>query len=102
MDECVTVLNANFRSVFLHEEVLKAILGGLNSLGGDRMNIENRSVRYVGYLICTWWVHNRLGRGVRKAIPSCAVWSIRNVYPEQNMSFVPFQEAKDETVASLQ
>ena len=60
----------NFMSVCLHKEVLKVTLGGLNSLRGDGMIIENRSMRYAGYSIFTWWVHNWLCRGVQKAIPS--------------------------------
>ena len=42
----------------------------------------------------TWWVHNRLGKGVRKVIPSCALWAIRDKYPEPNGIFIPFMESK--------
>ena len=72
-DECVT-LGANFAVVCLHGEVLRATLNGLNNLRGDVISFENRSMRYAAYRIFTWWVHNRLGRGVRKVIPSCAIW----------------------------
>ena len=39
----------------------------------------------------TWWVHNRLGKGVRKVIPSCALWAIHDKYPEPNCIFIPFK-----------
>lgn len=87
----------HFKQVCLTREVLRATLNGLNNTRGDRINVCNRSLRYAGYRMFTWWVHNRLGRGVRKVIPSCAIWAIRNAYPEaDNMHYVPFQEAKDE------
>ena len=85
-EECVT-LSSNFESVCLHPEVLKATLGGLNNLRGDQINIQNRSLRYAAYRIFTWWVHNRLGQGVR------------NTYPEPNQVYIPFQEAMDEVAA---
>ena len=100
-EECVT-LGANFAAVCLHREVLRATLSGLNNLRGDVINFENRSMLYAAYRIFTWWVHNRLGRGVRKVIPSCAIWVIRNTFPEANMIYVPFQEATDEITASIQ
>ena len=75
--------------------MLKATLGGLNNLRGDQMMVENRSLRYAAYRIFTWWVHNRLGKGVRKVIPSCAVWTIRDTFPEESGIYVPFQEVKD-------
>ena len=53
-----------------------------------------RSMRYAAYRQFTWWVHNRLGGGVRKVIPSCAIWAIRN-YPEISNKNAPFQEARD-------
>ena len=57
---------------------------------------RNTSMRYAGYRQYTWWVHNHLGKGVRKVIASCAIWTIRDMYPEQNGYYVPYQEAKDE------
>ena len=94
-EDCIT-LNNNFASVCLHREVLKATLGGLNNLRGDRMNIENRSLRYAANRLFTRWVHNRLGQGVRKAIPS-----LRESYPDPNYVYIPFQEAVDEVSALL-
>ena len=45
----------------------------LNDLRGDSINyVNNCAYRYVGYKQFTWWVHNYLGKGVRKVIPSCA------------------------------
>jgi len=99
-EDCIT-LNNNFISVCLHREVLKATLGGLNNLRGDRMDVTNRSLRYAGYRLFTWWVHNRLGQGVRKAIPSCAVWAVRDSFPEGNGTYIPFQEAVDEILSLL-
>ena len=60
-EDCIS-LNNNFASVFLHREVLKATLGGLNNLRGDRMNIETRSLRYAAYRLFTWWASADLGK----------------------------------------
>ena len=93
---CITE-NGNFGAVCLQREVLKTVLRMLNNMRGDNINISNRSLRYAGYRQYTWWVHNRLGRGVRKVIPSCAIWAIRDAYPEiGNLRYAPFQEARDE------
>lgn len=93
---CITE-NENFRAVCIHGEVLKTTLRMLNNLRGDAINISNRSMRYAGYRQYTMWVHNRLGKGVRKVIPSCSIWAIRDAYPEiGNLGYVPFQEARDE------
>ena len=74
--ECITN-NENFQTVCLHNEVLKTTLFMFNNVIGDDINTSNRSMRYAGYRQYTWWVHNRLGKGVRKVIPSCAIWAIR-------------------------
>ena len=43
--------------------------------------------------IGTWWVHNHLGKGVRKVIPSCAVCQIRVTYPSEDGKYIPFMES---------
>ena len=68
----------------------------LNNVRGDGINASNQSMRYAGYRQYTWWVHNRLGKGVRKVIPTCAIWAIRDAYPEPSKGYVPFKEGKDE------
>ena len=92
---CVTS-HSNFLAVCLQEQVLKTTLYMLNNIRGDTINIRNSSMRYAGYRQYSWWVHNHLGKGVRKVIPSCAIWAIRDTYPEHSGYYVPYQEAKDE------
>ena len=69
---------------------MKATLADLHSVRGD------------GMIIFKWRVHNKLGRGVWKAIPSCIVWAIRDRYPKPNMTYIPFQLARDKISLSFQ
>ena len=94
--KCITD-NDNFRAVCLQREVLKTVLHMLTKMRGDDINIQNKSLRYAGYRHHAWWVHNRLGRGIRRVIPSCTIRDIRDAFPELGeVSYVPFQEAMDE------
>lgn len=58
--------------------------------------ISIRSYRFAGYKQYTFWVHNHLGKGVRKVIPSCAVWKIRTKYKAVDNEYVPFMESKED------
>ena len=93
---CITE-NERFVAVCIQREVLKTVLHMLNNMREDEINIYNSSLRYVGYRQYIWRVHNRLRRAIRKAIPSCAIWAIRDAYPEiGHLTYVPFQEVRDE------
>ena len=35
----------------------------------------SRSYRFAGYKQFSWWIHNRLVKGVGKVISSCGLWS---------------------------
>ena len=94
--QCITETES-FSHICLLEEVLKTTLYGLNNLRGDTIHLCNRSLRYAAYRVFTWLVHNRLGQGVRKVIPSSAIWAIRNAFLESdNTPYVPYQEVRDE------
>ena len=49
-----------------------------------------RTYRYAAYRQFTWWVHNRLGRCVRRVIPSCAVSRIRAEFEEESGDYTSF------------
>ena len=87
--KCVTS-SEGFNSVCLSKTALSA----LNDLRGDYVN--NCAYKYAGYKQFTRWVHNYLGKGVRKVIPSCAVWAIRTKYPSGDDRYIPFMKSKEE------
>ena len=93
--KCITQ-HEDFATVCLNNAVLKTTLSMLNNLRGDKLSYNNDSFRYAAYRQFTWWVHNRLGKGVRRVIPSCAIWAIRDLYPDDNDSYIPFREATEE------
>ena len=47
---------------------------------------------FAGFKQYTFCVHNCLGKGARKVIPSCSVWKIRNEYKADNDVYVPFKD----------
>ena len=63
-----------------------------------RDNVPNRTYRYAAYRQYTWWVHDRLGRHVRRIIPSCAVSRIRAEFEEESGDYSVFKG--DDDIAS--
>lgn len=43
----------------------------------------------------TYWVHGKLGQGVRKEVPACAVSKIRETFPDPNGVYVGFGMGDD-------
>ena len=60
-----------------------------------------RSCRFAGYKQFLWWIRNRFGKGVRKVIPSCTLWSIGEKYPSADGSYIPFKESCDYETGQL-
>ena len=55
-----------------------------------------RNYRYASYKQFTWWIHSRLGKGMRKVIPSCVVRSIRKNYPSENGVYTDFKQSEND------
>ena len=74
--------------------MLKNVLTGLHETRGDHVedNFCNRSLRYAAYKQFIWWVFKHLGKGNRRVIPSCALWKIREHFPETNADDINYYE----------
>ena len=88
--------------VCLEKPVLHVSLSVLNYLRSDSMeNLDNSSYRFAGYKQLTFWVHNYLGKGAHKVIPSCTVWKKQNEYKTDNDVYVPFIKSKEDEKGHL-
>ncbi|XP_044180558.1 uncharacterized protein LOC122961799 [Acropora millepora] len=47
--------------------------------------------RYAAYRQFTWWVHDRLGKYVRRVIPACVVKEIRAAFPDSQGNYTGFR-----------
>ena len=59
-----------------------------------------RTYRYTAYRQFTWWIHRRLGRHVRRIIPSCAVSRIRAEFEEEDGNYTVFK-GNDEVTSEI-
>ena len=82
---CITN-SEEFKIICLNKAVLKNVLIGMHETKGDPLEqkITNRSYRFAAYKQFVWWVFQRLGKGNRRVLPSCAVWRIRNCFEEED------------------
>ena len=63
----------------------------INELAGETRSSEKKSYRYASYRQFIWWIYTKLGKGVRRVIPSCVVLKIRQNIPEDNDQYVPYK-----------
>ena len=99
--KCIKKSN-RFWMICLEKPVLHVPLSALNYLRSDSMeNLDNSSYRFAGYKQLTFWVHNYLGKGAHKVIPSCTVWKKQNEYKTDNDVYVPFIKSKEDEKGHL-
>ena len=95
--KCVT-LAKEFELLCLNKTILKNVLVGLHETRGDfleqNMDVQNRSLRFAAYKQFIWWIFQHLGKGNRRVIPSCVVWSIRKHFPAANGNYTRFKEGE--------
>ena len=49
-----------------------------------------KAFRHAGYRQYILVHHGRLGQGVRRVVPSCCTWAIRDAFPDPNGVYVPY------------
>ena len=59
----------------------------------DDFNFSMESFRKAAYRQFVLWRFGKLGRGVRKVVPSYAVLSIRRIYPSPDGQYMGFRES---------
>lgn len=94
---CITNV-PSFDVVCKHPDVLRTALVCMHDVRSDVLPepLKNRILRLAAYRQFTWWIHIRLGKAVRKVIPSCSVWSIRDAYPEEDNGYTGFRDPDDD------
>ena len=92
---CITE-SGQFRLVCLAKPVSITALSALNTLRGNPIEKGSGALSFAGYKQCTWWLHNRLGKGVRKVIPACAVKEVRENYPSEDGKYIPYVESTED------
>ena len=88
------IQSKEFEMLCTSEIVLKTVLTGIHETRGDHLedNFSNRSLSYVAYKQCIWWVFKNLGKRNRRVIPSWALWKIRERFLEPNADYVNYSE----------
>ena len=51
-----------------------------------------RTFRFAAYRQFTFWIHSKLGKRVRRVVPSCVTIRIRNEYPAPDGIYTEYQE----------
>ena len=90
---CVTE-SEDFQTVCLSEPVLKTAISAINHYKNESLELNERSFRFAAYKQYIFWIYNYLGKGIRKVIPSCVVWKIRDKFKLDDEVFVPFKESE--------
>ena len=95
--KCITLAH-EFELLCLNKTISKIVLLGLHKTRGDPLendkDLQNRSLHFAAYKQLIWWIFQDLGKGNRRVIPSCVVWSIRKLFPEVDGQYTRFKESE--------
>lgn len=95
-DACKCIIeHAHFVSIVILKDALWTALVGMHDREACHLpNRNNVPPRYASYRQFTWWVHNRIGRRIRRVIPSCVVNRIRREYPAPDGIYVGYKDVE--------
>ena len=83
---CVSIMGW-FETVVLNRDGLSVAIEARSDIYADDPEYNPASYRKAAYWQFILWQHGHLGRGNRRVVPSCVVWSIRSKYPAPDGGF---------------
>ena len=86
------VFTATFHSICLNEDVLQVALSGWNDLREDDKQYENNNFRFIAYRQYILWCHGHMGRRNRTPLPNCVLQKIREVFPDDENTYIPYMD----------
>ena len=87
---CMTKSNAHLH--LLMEHVISSAIQQQQNPGENPSVFEiQRSKREAAYKKYANYKYGRLGKNIRKPLPSCVVWSVRALYPSPNDKYIGFK-----------
>ena len=95
-EDCISN-SETFEILCLRKEVLENTITAINELAGETRSFENKNYRYASYWQFIWWIYTKLGKGVRRVIPSCVVLKICQNFPEDSDQYVPYKQGRIQT-----
>ena len=86
--ECISDTDG-FHDVCMNKNILEA-LGAWHHFSGEQSVLCNKSFRFIAYKQYIWWIYGKLGKDIRKPIPSCIVNKVRNIFPAPDNIYIPY------------
>ena len=88
---CITSTEL-FESTVLDVNVLSIAIIDWSDTFVESVDYSTSSYRKAAYRQFILWREGHLGRGNRKVVPSCVVWSVRNRFPAPDGMYLGFKE----------
>lgn len=58
--------------------------------------IHFRAYRYAAYRQFCWFAHGKLGKKIRRVLPSCVISKVREEYPSKSGRYTGFKDAEED------
>ena len=81
-----------FETIVLNRDVLSVAIVHHSDVYRDGRQYEPSDYRKAAYWQWTMWQCGYLGGGVRKVVPSCVVWCVRDKYSAPYGNYLGFKE----------